>query len=437
MLNDELHAVTTIKNSDDMSRTEGVLKVLFVSESYPPATYGGGEISCALMASKLARRDDIEVTVLTSEVEGCPNEEIKDNVTVLRRLRTGRGRSSLLDNLKRKIYFKRSVRREVGRIIEEYDLVHFFNITSIVQVDKPSFATINSYINFCPKGNLFYKEREVCEGCSLCKFLGCITNSDYIGGHKMKGPLKYNPLFWFVLFYDFLKRKNDLQKIEHFFSLSEFINDLLQCEGIEKTNITKVVNIPVIKDTDDELSLDHQGPLAIYVGGLDKIKGVDLLIKAFNKTETDSTLAIVGDGPERRKLEHIAASNVVFLGRVKHEMMHSVYKQADLVIVPSLWPEPLSRVLLEAAYFGKPIIATDVGGSPEVVRHGYNGLLVKPTVKDMKEKLESLLNDNKMRTSMGKNMGSYYQHKLSEEKVLTRIIDSYMFYLHKKSGVKK
>jgi len=417
--------VTTIKNSDDMSRTEGVLKVLFVSESYPPATYGGGEISCALMASKLARRDDIEVTVLTSEVEGCPSEEIKDDVTVLRRLRTGRGRSSLLDNLRRKIYFKQSVRREVGKIVEEYDLVHFFNITSIVEVNKPSFATINSYINFCPKGNLFYKDEEVCQGCSPVRFIGCITHSEYIGGHRLKAPFKYNPLFWLPLYRDFLKRKKDIQKVDHFFSLSDFINQLLLKEGVKKNSITKVVNIPDITESDKSLDLEHTGVLVVYIGELSKIKGVDLLIKAFNRSSTDSRLLIVGDGPEREKLTNLAGPSVDFLGRVDHDAVHSIYRQADIVVVPSLWPEPLSRVLLEAAHFGTPIVATRVGGSPEIVKDGYNGLLVDPEVEDMVRKLRYMIEDHDVRDTMAENMKTFYRSELYPERVVADIVETY------------
>ncbi|MFO8108957.1 MAG: glycosyltransferase family 4 protein [Thermoplasmata archaeon] len=410
----------TIKNEPNQH-----LKILFVSESFPPVSYGGGEISCALLASGVGRCDDIDVTVLTSEVEGLKQVEKKDKVTILRKLKTGGGRTSLTDNFQRKLFFKRSVKKEIKNIAEDYDLIHFFNMTSIVDVEKPSFATINSYVNFCPKGNLFYKDKEVCQGCSPLKFMECITNSEYVGGHKLKAYLKYNPIFWLALYTDFIGRKKVLKTVDHFFSLSDFINDLLEQEGIEKSRITKVINIPDINKSEKRISLKDDLPIITYIGDLGKIKGVEMLIRAFNKIDAKARLILVGDGPEREKLEELAGKNVDFLGKVDHDAIHSVYQQSHVIVVPSLWPEPLSRVLLEAAYFGKPVIATDVGGSPDVVKDGYNGLLVEPEEDELKVALERMIKNKKFRDSTTNNMKYYYGKNLPEKKIVQRILKAY------------
>jgi len=403
------------------------LKILVVTESYPPQSYGGGEISCELFSKELAKREDIDVTVLTSKVEGLDESVVKNGVKILRRLKTGGSRSSLKDNLQRRLFFKRSVKKEISKIVNKFDLVHFFNITSIVKVNKPSFATINSYVNFCPKGNLFYKEERVCEGCAPIKFMGCIIESDYVGGYELSPFLKYNPIFWLAIYTDYLKRKKSLQVVDHFFSLSGFINDLLIKEGVSSQDITKVVNMPDIDISDKKLDLPKDGVNVSYIGQLGKIKGVDLLIKAFKKLETTANLIIVGDGPERKKLEGMASShpNITFLGKVDHQLIHSIYEQSDVIVVPSVWPEPLSRVLLESAYFGKPIVATDVGGSPEVVKHGYNGLLVRPDEDDLKKKLEYIIDKDKKRRSMSKNMKKYYRKNLSKDKIFDKIVETY------------
>ncbi|MFO8109964.1 MAG: hypothetical protein R6U17_05520 [Thermoplasmata archaeon] len=73
-------------------------------------------------------------------------------MTILRKLNAGC--TSLSDDLKRKFHFNRSVKRGLERISDRYDIIHFFNMTRMVDVDKPSFVTINSYVSFCPKGNL-------------------------------------------------------------------------------------------------------------------------------------------------------------------------------------------------------------------------------------------------------------------------------------------
>ncbi len=410
------------------------MKILFVSESFPPRSYGGGEISCALLAYGLAGRDGIRVTVLTSEVPGLKPVERKNGVTIVRRLKTGDGRSSITDNLKRKLHFKRSVRKEIEHLAIQHDMVHFFNITSIVDTERPSFATINSYLNFCPKGNLFYKEESVCSGCGFGKFIGCITNSEYIGKQRLKGYLKYNPLFWLALYHDYKGRKSALQYVDTFFSLSRFITNRLLEEGIPRERIVNVVNIPDIKKSDKRISLKDDLPIITYIGDLGKIKGVELLVRAFNGIEPKARLIIVGDGPEGEKLKNIAGKNVEFLGKVEHDVIHSVYQQSDVIVVPSLWPEPLSRVLLEAAYFGKPLIATNVGGSPEIVKDGYNGYLVKPREEELAAKLKYLVEKPHVLRSMEVNMKRYYRKELTDKRVLCRIINTYQGHSHGKRG---
>ncbi len=403
------------------------LNILFVTESFPPKSYGGGEISCSLLAQALVERDDVEVSVLTSEIEGEKKLKKKDGVKIIRRLKTGSDRSSLKSNLKRRLFFKKSVQKEIDRISHQYDLVHFFNITSITKVSKPSFATINSYLNFCPKGNLFYKEESVCEGCYFRKFLGCITNSEYVGNQKISKLLRHNPVFWVALYLDYKKRNRFLSDVDYFFSLSDFISEMLVKSGISPSQITKVPNLPKIEKSKEEIEIPENECTVAYIGGLTKIKGVDLLIRAFKEIETEAYLIVVGDGPEKKRLEELAgsASNILFLGQIEHKLISSIYEKSDIVVVPSVWPEPLSRVLLESAYFGIPIIATDVGGSSHVVKHGYNGLLAEPEFEDIKEKLEFLIKNDKKREEMKKNMKKYHRKNLSKEKILERIVENY------------
>ncbi|MFP4001935.1 MAG: glycosyltransferase family 4 protein [Thermoplasmata archaeon] len=407
------------------------LRVLFVTESYPPESYGGGEISCALMAESLVDKG-VEVSVITSGSEKADGLETRNGVKVFRKLKTGKARDTLVENLKRKIYLKSSVKKEVPKLAPDHDLIHFFNITSITDlpVEKPKFATINSYINFCPKGNLFYKEEWVCEGCKFTKFLGCITNSEYVGNQKLNRFLKYSPFFWFTLYQDYKRRKRCLNYIDRFFSLSGFINDMLMKEGIDLDNIVKVPNISEI-DTSEERATQNMTtdkPLVAYIGALNKIKGVDLLIKAFDNIDSEAELIIVGDGPERDDLRDLANGNknIRFLGKVDHENISAIYDRSDVIVVPSLWPEPLSRVLLESAHLGKPILATDIGGNPEVVKNGYNGFLFRPEVDDLTAKLERILNEDEKREEMSENMKNFYEENLSKGRVVEIVLETYL-----------
>lgn len=121
----------------------------------------------------------------------------------------------------------------------------------------------------------------------------------------------------------------------------------------------------------------------LNVGRLSPEKGQDLLLRAFARLAQESPelqLHFAGTGPMESTLQSLAAelglaSRVVFHGFV--EDMPALYAESDLVVQSSL-TEGLPNVILEAAYLGVPILATDVGGTREVVEHGLHASLIPP-----------------------------------------------------------
>src|SRR5262249_8728701 len=90
------------------------------------------------------------------------------------------------------------------------------------------------------------------------------------------------------------------------------------------------------------------------------------------------------------------------LGVLDHARLFPLYRAADVVVAPSVWPEPLSRVLVEAMHFGRPVVATFTGGSPEAVEDGVTGLLVrKNDAGALAEAIIALLRDPARRERMG------------------------------------
>ena len=114
------------------------------------------------------------------------------------------------------------------------------------------------------------------------------------------------------------------------------------------------------------------GRAFVCVGRLTREKGVDTLLRVWG----DAPLEIVGDGDERENLERLAPPSVSFRGAVAGDRVRELLSDARALLIPSR-TEGLPRVVVEAFAAGVPVVASRVGGLPELVRDGVNGLLVE------------------------------------------------------------
>jgi glycosyltransferase involved in cell wall biosynthesis len=139
------------------------------------------------------------------------------------------------------------------------------------------------------------------------------------------------------------------------------------------------VDLEIFRPMDRSLARDRlglHGPTLLSVGNLVELKGHDLVIGALPLLPHHSLL-IVGEGPERSALQRLAvqrgvSSRVRFLGRIPHEQLADLYSAADALVLASNregWP----NVLLEAMACGTPVIASNIGGIPELVKFPVAG----------------------------------------------------------------
>jgi len=174
----------------------------------------------------------------------------------------------------------------------------------------------------------------------------------------------------------------------HVIAVSEVLRKELLAFGVDPPGVTTIHNgvdpalFPAVYD-------ETGGHKILWVGRMTEEKGVEFLIRAMKKITTvygDALLRLVGDGPEKEKLEELTAElglakSISFVGRKDQREMTRFYSACDLVVLPSL-SEGLPMVLLEAMASGKPVVASRVGGIPELIIHGRNGYLVTPGSPD-------------------------------------------------------
>jgi glycosyltransferase involved in cell wall biosynthesis len=120
-------------------------------------------------------------------------------------------------------------------------------------------------------------------------------------------------------------------------------------------------------------------PTVLYAGALVPEKGVDLAIEAAARLP-DIQLLIVGDGPERGRLEaigeRVAPNRIVFAGTLAWPQ--TAYAAADAVVLPSRGGDSMPAVLVEAGYSGLPAVATPIGSIEEIIADGMTGVIVPP-----------------------------------------------------------
>jgi len=182
-----------------------------------------------------------------------------------------------------------------------------------------------------------------------------------------------------------------------------------------------------------KLGISNNAVVITFVGRLIYAKGVQDLISAFSKikdTVPEVKLLIVGDGPYRAELEKLAyqtdcAGSILFLGQRNQDEVIDVLSATDIFVNPS-YSEGLGISVMEAASIGLPIIATDVGGTREIITTDKTGILVKAgDVGQLAEELGSLRANAELRGELGENARILAERKFNWDKITGEYIKLY------------
>lgn len=160
------------------------------------------------------------------------------------------------------------------------------------------------------------------------------------------------------------------------FAISKFV-------ALQLGKVFESIDTPVLGGAVDK-GVFHPAPIApdpdrlAFVGRLVSEKGIDTFIEAATTLGRPIALEVVGEGPLLDRLRATSPANVTFHGFLPPAAVRDVLVRSSALVVPSLWEEPLGLVVLEAMACGVPVIGTSVGGIPEMIRSGRNGILIEP-----------------------------------------------------------
>ena len=160
---------------------------------------------------------------------------------------------------------------------------------------------------------------------------------------------------------------------------SAFMREAYLRLGVAADRVTALPLFPSVDPPPATREYDARPIDVLMLGRLIPLKGPDVLLRAIVEHTPSARVAIAGDGPERRQLERFAETHrldVRFPGWVTGADRDALLRDARVVAVPSVWPEPFGLVGLEAGAFGTPAVAFDSGGIGEWLRDGVNGRLV-------------------------------------------------------------
>jgi glycosyltransferase involved in cell wall biosynthesis len=241
----------------------------------------------------------------------------------------------------------------------------------------PSFFFCHDYVGTCISGTKM-TQFPVAQPCSRNFGFSCLTEyyPRHCGG--------WNPLTMWNTFHWQSERLNVLRKGSMLITASEAMKAEYLRHGFGNNSVYCVPYGLEMSERWEKTILDSPWRL-LFVGRMEAVKGGDLLIRALPKVAVQlrrkMSLVFVGDGRVRSDWVRAAkvemaktdSINITFLGWLSHQALADQYLEADLAVMPSVWPEPFGLSGLEPGQYRIPSVAFDVGGISDWLRDGENG----------------------------------------------------------------
>ena len=289
---------------------------------------------------------------------------------------------------------------DVGRQVERIrpDLVHVHNLyplfsPSILGAIRrrgfPIVMTVHNHFHTCPTADHLH-EGAICEKCVggreyHCALQNCRGNVLESLGYSLRSAAAR-------------MMRSFPRNITVTIALNEFARGRLLLAGFPPE---RVAVLPNAVEIPERPAAAHDGGYAMFSGRMCPEKGAATLLEAARLTP-EIPVRFYGGGPTLELHRSEASDNAEFLGQVDAEEIGEAYRHARFLVVPSRWFEGCPLVILEGMSFGLPVVASRIGGLPELVEDGVTGLLFEPgNSEELAEKMQVLWQNPGLCREMG------------------------------------
>jgi glycosyltransferase involved in cell wall biosynthesis len=323
--------------------------------------------------------------------------------------------NSGIEVLKKSIYSKEA-RIKLSKLLEiqHIDIAHLNNINnyltlSIISVLKKKgikiIWTLHDHKILCPN-TTFFSDDAICESCKGAKFYNCTLKRCKRGSYLASFIASLESYFNVIADY--------YSDIDYFICPSRFLHDKVVEYGFSEKKVKLIPNCydTELLTTNVDKSDNNTNDYILFIGRLEKIKGVLTLIKAFAELNSNVRLKIIGDGSQRKEIESYLSlrkiQNVDLEGiKSKNDVIHFI-RNCMFTVCPSESYENFPFSIVEAMHMGKPVIGSKIGGIPELIIDQKTGFTFQPgSFKELSQKIEILSRDKELINFLGKNAKIY------------------------------
>ena len=390
-----------------------------VTTFYPPHNFGGDGVGTQRLSRALVRRGH-EVTVVHdvdayNALHDGPEPVATENDEGVRVVRLKSGMGALSPLLTQQLGRPLANRGKLRALLEDggFDVIHYNNISLVGGPGVLAYGNATKVYEahehwlVCPTHVLWRHGKEPCTGREC---LRCVLNT------------KRPPQLW--RYTGMLER--NLRHVDLFIAKSEFSRRKHQEFGFTRDMEVLPYFLPDPESAPrgvPRAPSTHSRPYFLFVGRLERIKGLDDVLPLFREYE-DADLVVAGDGEYGEHLRQLAGDNprIRFLGRVAPDDLAALYDHAIGLIVPSVCFETFGIILIEAFRRGTPVIARDIGPFPEIVQRSGGGLLFR-TPDELRAAMGRLQGDEGLRQRLAHRGYEAFVRHWSESAVVPRYLE--------------